>query len=151
GELDPFRRARGDLLVWTRAGDQLADGALRTVVREFGHDPALEGLCGNALHLDEADELFLADHGLFDSAFWIGALPPAEVPTDFHFEIYKAPRPAVYFRRQVLEKCKAASPARSGASGQAFYRALGATCRVKKLERTLAFCRESRANYDSDR
>jgi GT2 family glycosyltransferase len=152
GAADGMRRANGQLLVWAEAGDRLADGALLTVGRCFAAESELDVLCGNALHLDERDELFPADHGLFDSGFWIGSLPAPVVSPDFHFDIYKAPRPAVYFRRELLAKCGGPDPsvAHLFADSELFWR-LASAGRSLKVERTLALCRVSAATYAADR
>jgi GT2 family glycosyltransferase len=150
--VDGMERARGQLLVWAEAGDLLADGALRAAAREFANDPELDILYGNALHIDEDRELFLADHGLFDSAFWIGSLPPVQVAPDFHFELYKAPRPAVYFRRDLLKKCGGPNPSlQHRFVDNELFRRLGGAGRSRKLERTLALCRVSSATYAAER
>ncbi len=152
GAAEGLHRATGELLVWAEAGDLLADGALLAVARAFADDPELELVCGNAIHIDEHDELFLTDHGLFDSAFWIGALPPTRLPADFLFEPYKAPRPAVYFRRQLLDRCGGPEPsARHAYADDAMFRRFAAAGKSRKLERTLAFHRVNAATYAEDR
>ena len=66
---------------------------------------------GNAAFTSTSDdEIFLADHGQFDSGILGGQTRrAAKVPTDFHFELYKVARPAVYFRRRTLERLAAAN------------------------------------------
>jgi GT2 family glycosyltransferase len=152
GAAEGLRRAKGELLVWVEAGDLLADGALRAVGRVFAGEPELDLLCGNALHIDDNDNLFLADHGLFDSAFWSGVLPPARVAPDFHFELYKAPRPAVFFRRRLWERCGGPNSALSHRYADAeLFRRYAAAGNCRKLERTLALCRVHAATYAADR
>jgi GT2 family glycosyltransferase len=147
-----MRRSRGEVLVWAEAGDAFADGALCAAGSCFAKDAGLDLLYGNALHIDENDQLFLADHGLLDSAFWMGVLPQKQIAADFHFEIYKAPRPAVYFSRRLLEKCGGPDPDVSEHYGDAhLFRRFALAGRCLKLERTLAMCRLTAATYAADR
>jgi GT2 family glycosyltransferase len=147
-----LHRACGDVLVWAEAGDLIADGALQAAGRLFAEDSELGLVAGNALHVDEHGELFLADHGLFDSGFWVGTLPPLRVPTDFHFEFYKVARPAVYFRRKLLEHCGGPDASlRHGFADVDLFRRLAASGRPFKLQRTLALVRTPAATYLADR
>jgi hypothetical protein len=148
---DAIARSAGELLVLAKAGDLFADGAVRAAGRVFASEPEVDVLCGNALHLDESDELFLAYHGPFDSGFWIGELPPQRVSAGFQFDPFRAPRPAVYFRRDVLERSGASAPGDAGPTDAAFFRRLAAPGKTRKLERTMALCRVSRATYREDR
>lgn len=148
---DGFSRTAGEILVSANAGDLFADGAFHAVGRLFAAQPATDIVCGNALHVDENDELFLAYHGPFDSAFWIGELPPNRVSAGFTFDPFAAPQPAVYFRRELLKGCLNGLGALQGTHDPNFFRRLAAAGTSHKLERTLALCRVSRATYAEDR
>jgi GT2 family glycosyltransferase len=152
GAAEGLCRARGEVLVWAEAGDLIADGALHAIGRHFASHPEVDLVAGNALHVDELGEIFLADHGLFDSGFWVGSLPPPQVPTDFHFELYKVARPAVYFRRRMLERCGGPDASlRHGFADLDMFRKFAAVGRSFKLERTLALVRTPAATYEADR
>jgi glycosyltransferase involved in cell wall biosynthesis len=152
GAAEGLRRAKGDVLVWMEAGDLLADGALRAVGRAFASDPKLDLLYGNALHLDDQDNLFLADHGPIDSAFWSGELPTSPASPDYHIRLYKAPRSAVYFRRRLWEQCGGPDDTlRHRYADAELFRRYAAAGNSRKLQRTLALCRVNAAGYTGDR
>lgn len=142
----------GEVLGWYHAGDLPTDGALHAVGAAFAADPDLDLVYGNAVHLDEAGQLALADHGQYFSGFWYGELPATEPTLKFRGDSYLTPQPAVFFRRRLLERCGGLNAAvRHGLPEADLFRRFAAASKVKKLERTLALARVWVADYGRER
>jgi glycosyltransferase involved in cell wall biosynthesis len=136
-----FARASGDIIGWLNSDDMLAEGALWHVAREFVEHPSTNVVFGNALYVDENDQLFLADHGYQKTAFYYGRLEPvAKVPYYWAY-VHSIPQPTVYFRRDVLQKVGNLNPSYQFIFDFEYFWRLRQIAEFQKIEKTLAFYR----------
>lgn len=145
-----FARATGDILAWVNSDDLLTPGAVREAVRLFEEDPELDLVYGNAVYIDERNELFVADHGHCRTGLYYGDMQPTgHIPRYWNY-VHAVPQPTVFFRRRLLEACGALDENYQFIFDfELFYR-FGQKARVRKLERTQALYRIHTQSKTSD-
>jgi glycosyltransferase involved in cell wall biosynthesis len=145
-----FRLATGEILAWVNSDDLLAPGAVREAARLFAEDPDLDLVYGNALYVNESNELVIADHGHCRTGLYYGEMQPtAAIPSYWRY-VHAVPQPTVYFRRRLLESCGALDESYQFIFDfELFYR-FGQKARVRKLERTQAYYRIHTRSKTSD-
>src|SRR5262249_4158342 len=102
-----FKRASGDILAWVNSDDLLTPGPVREAVRLFAEDADLDLVYGNALYIDENNDLVIADHGRYRTGLYYGDMKPTELIPRYWNYVHAVPQPTVFFRRRLLEECGA--------------------------------------------
>src|SRR6185436_5949393 len=97
-------RATGEIVSWLNSDDMLARDALWEIGRSFAEDPELDMVLGNALYIDEGNELHLADHGSYRTALYYGHMQPFERIPQYWTYVHSVPQPTVFFRKRLLEQ-----------------------------------------------
>ena len=137
-----FRVASGEILTWLSSDDMLAEGALWTVAKAFSEDPSLDMIVGNALYIDEGNELFLADDAGQRTGLYYGVRQPWRKTPAWWAHARTVPQPIVFFRRRLL--------ATSGLGGESRHNGVfdfdlfwrGAEkARISKIDQVLSFYR----------
>ena len=142
--------ATGDVLGWLNSDDMLAEGALAAVGRAFADDPKLDMVVGNALYVDEADRLYLADHGGYRTGLYYGEVQPLERIPAYWAYVHAVPQPTVFFRRRLLEACGLLDESYHFIFDFELFFRFAARGKIRKLERTQAFYRIHAAAKTSD-
>lgn len=133
--------AGGEILGWLNSDDLYAEGALYEVAEAFLNDPALDMVYGNALYIDERDEVFVADHGIRKTGLYYGEIQPWKRIPAYWSYVHSIPQPTVFFRRRLLEKCGYLNMEYKFIFDfELFFRFVGCA-RVRKIEKVLAFYR----------
>src|SRR5262249_42869627 len=130
--------------------DLLASDSLWTVARAFADDPQLDLVYANALYIDEANRLFLADHGTHRTGLYYGSMQPAEQTANYWSYVYAVPQPTVFFRRRLLESCGLLDEKYHCIFDFELFDRFRRRAKVKKLERTQAFYRIHSASKTTD-
>jgi glycosyltransferase involved in cell wall biosynthesis len=136
-----FALARGEILGWLASDDVLAEGAIWAAARLFAEDPDLDLVYGNALYIDEDNQLFLADHGSYRTGLYYGEMQsPARIPAYWSY-VHAVPQPTVFFRRRLLEACGPLNESYQFIFDFELFFRFAQKAKVKKIERTQAFYR----------
>jgi glycosyltransferase involved in cell wall biosynthesis len=133
--------AQGEVLTWLPAGDLLADGALQEAGAAFADDPELDLVYGNALFLDPQGQPCVVDLKPMRTCFWIGRFEPPEIQPGYDDVPYAVPQSSVCFRRRAWEQTGPLNESYRQLHGYDWFLRLAAHGRLRKLERTQAFCR----------
>jgi len=98
-----FRVASGEILAWMSPEDMLAEGSLWAVAHAFCADPDLDMVVGNALYIDEQNELFLVEEsGQRTGLYYSSQEPWSAIPSSWA-HTRPLPQPTVFFRRRLIE------------------------------------------------
>jgi glycosyltransferase involved in cell wall biosynthesis len=143
-------RATGEILAWVNSDDVLTPGAVRAVARLFARDPELDLVYGNALYIDERNELVLADHGSCRTALYYGDMKPAGLIPRYWNYVHEVPQPTVFFRRRLLDACGALDESYHFIFDFELFHRFAQPARVRKLERTQAYYRIHTRSKTSD-
>jgi hypothetical protein len=135
--------ARGTVLGWVRAGDMLADGALRAVARAFAEDPRLDLVYGNALHIDAEDQPQVIEQGGARTAFCYGEMQPAGKLPQYWLHCHAVPQPTIFFHRRLLERAGGLDASYQWLADVDLWWRFCRIGQVRKIEKTLALCRVS--------
>lgn len=100
-----LQRSRADVLGWLSSDDALATDALWHVADAFARDPDLDMVFGNAIYIDDQDQVYLAEHGWHRTGLYYGELQPWDRVPCYWSYIHALPQPTVFFRRRLLESC----------------------------------------------
>jgi glycosyltransferase involved in cell wall biosynthesis len=134
-------RTRGDVVAWVASDDVLAQDAVWEAARLFAEDPDLDLVYGNALYVNQNNQLFLADHGHCRSGLYYGEMQPYERIPAYWSYMHSVPQPTVFFRRRLLQTCGPVDESYQFIFDfELFYR-FSRTAKVRKIERTQAFYR----------
>jgi hypothetical protein len=133
--------ARGTVLGWLRAGDLLADGALRAIGRAFADDPELDLVYGNALYLDEQDRPRLVEQGAVRTAFCYGEAQPVNRLPEYWAHRHLVPPPTIFFRKRLMQQAGGLDESYRWLFDVEWWWWFARTAKVRKLEQTLALCR----------
>jgi glycosyltransferase involved in cell wall biosynthesis len=133
--------ARGEVLSWMPAGDLLAEGALHAAGAAFADDAELDVVYGNALFLDPRGEPCLVDLRPMRSAFWFGRFEPPRGQPGFDKAPYSVPQASVAFHRRAWERAGPLKDSYRHIHAYEWFLRVAAGGRVRKLDRTQAFCR----------
>ncbi|HEY2943207.1 MAG TPA: glycosyltransferase family 2 protein [Vicinamibacteria bacterium] len=145
-----FAAATGEVLGWLNSDDMLAEGALLAAGRAFAEDPELDMVIGNALYVDEADQLYLADHGTHRTGLYYGEVQPlGRIPAYWAY-VHAVPQPTVLFRRRLLDACGTLNESYHYIFDFELFFRFAAKAKMRKLERTQAFYRIHTAGKTSD-
>ena len=145
-----FAAATGEVLGWLNSDDMLTEGALLTAGRAFAEDPELDMVIGNALYVDEADQLYLADHGTYRTGLYYGEFQPLSRIPAYWAYVHAVPQPTVLFRRRLLEACGTLNESYHYIFDFELFFRFAAKAKIRKLERTQAFYRIHAAAKTSD-
>jgi glycosyltransferase involved in cell wall biosynthesis len=145
-----FARATGEILGWINSDDMLASDALAAVGRAFAEDPELDMVYANALYIDEANRLYLADHGGYRTGLYYGEMQPVERIPRYWSYVHAVPQPTVFFRRRLLESCGSLDERYHFIFDFELFFRFAAKAKIKKLERTHAFYRIHRTAKTSN-
>jgi glycosyltransferase involved in cell wall biosynthesis len=140
-----FARATGEILGWLNSDDMLASDVLVAVGRAFAEDPELDMVYANALYVDEANRLYLADHGGYRTGLYYGEMQPRERIPAYWSYVHAVPQPTVFFRRRLLDSCGPVDERYHFIFDFELFFRFAAKAKIKKLERTHAFYRIHRA------
>jgi glycosyltransferase involved in cell wall biosynthesis len=145
-----LKRATGEILGWLSSDDMLSEGALWEVAKAFAADPNLDLVYGNALYIDERDQLFLADHSSHKTALYYGSMQSwSDIPWYWRY-VHAVPQPTVFFRRRLLESCNNLDESYRFIFDFELFHRFVALAKVKKLERVQAFYRIHSSSKSSD-
>lgn len=121
-----LQAARGDVIAWINSDDIYYPQAFARVAARFAADPALDVVYGDADHIDLQDQPFEP----YPTAVWDPLLLP---------HVCFICQPALFFRRQVLDRVGLLNPALRYCMDYEFWlRMASAGCRVAYLPRKLA-------------
>jgi hypothetical protein len=132
-------RARGEILGWLQPGDRLAAGALHEIARAFADDPDLDLVHGNAVHIDAAGSIYLADHGMHLSGVWTESHAASGNVACTGDVVAPFPQPTVFFRRRLLERCGNLDESLRFVYDWDLLARFAKCAKVKKIERIQAF------------
>ncbi|MBV9122859.1 MAG: glycosyltransferase [Planctomycetes bacterium] len=145
-----FQRASGEILAWVNSDDLLTPGAVWEAARLFAEDPDLDLVYGNALYIDERNDLVLADHGSYRTGLYYGDFQPTErIPRYWNY-VHAVPQPTVFFRRRLLEACGHLDESYQFIFDFELFFRFAQKARIRKLERTQAFYRIHTRSKTSD-
>jgi glycosyltransferase involved in cell wall biosynthesis len=143
-------RSSGEVVGWLNSDDVLAPDALWHVAKAFAADPDLDLVYGNALYVDERQELFLADHGCWKTGFYFGDMQPrARIPAYWEY-VHAVPQPTVFFRRRLLDRWGLLDESFHFIFDFELFFRFSQGAKIRKLERTLALYRIHSASKTSD-
>ncbi|MBK9925011.1 MAG: glycosyltransferase [Anaerolineales bacterium] len=145
-----FTKATGEIIGWLNSDDVLTEGALWSIVNEFIQNPETEVVFGNALYIDEQDNLFLANHGTHRTGLYYGKLEAITNVPFYWTYIHAIPQPTVYFRRHLIEKTGNINQSYHYIFDFEFFWRLRKVASFKKIEKTLALYRIHSRSKTSD-
>ena len=132
----------GDVVVYQDATDQLAADALMSVGQAFATDTALEAVYGNAMYIDENNELLIINHGTYKTGMWNGVVRD---PDDLlHYWRFSAnpPAPTLFVRKNIMDSLSAYERSLDwGGRFELFWELSNKADKIQKLERTLLLYR----------
>jgi len=136
-----FSIATGDILGWLSSDDLLASSALWEVAMTFMADCSLDLLFGNALYIDENNELLFADHGTYKTGLYYGRFESYETHHKYWDYVYSVPQPTVFFRRSLMEAAGRLNLAYHFIFDFELFSRYLKVANIKKIERVQAFYR----------
>jgi glycosyltransferase involved in cell wall biosynthesis len=145
-----LNRATGDVIGWLNSDDMLAADTLWEVARAFAEDPKLDMVFGNALYIDEQNQLYLADHGTHRTGLYYGEMQALQLIPAYWQYVHAVPQPTVFFRRRLLDMCGALDESYHYIFDFELFWRFAWKGKIKKLERTMAFYRIHAASKTSD-
>ncbi|MBW4460010.1 MAG: glycosyltransferase [Nodosilinea sp. WJT8-NPBG4] len=133
--------AKGDLIAWLSSDDLLSHNALWEVAAAFLEDSSLDLVYGNALYVDEHNQLYLADHGAYRTGIYYGKFQSYESIPLYWTYVHSVPQPTVFFRRTLLETVGSLNQTFSFIFDFELFCRFSQNSKIKKIERVQAFYR----------